>query len=221
MTSYDKIWDYAEDHYGLITNAQAGALGVDKHALPAMAQRGTLIKIGHGVYVAKHHIPRENDVYAHSVAIAGETAYLRGSSVVALLRLAPTNPAIVYLGASGRVRRRLPPNIHLEDMRPCTCVEYEGIRSQPIREALQTALHGGEMEADRVAAAARKALADGLLTESEAYEFKSRPRTGHRSLCRKRYHSRKRTCRCVCECDRCPNGRGRRGEGRHFAQVPI
>ena len=62
MTSYDKIWDYAEDHYGLITNAQAGALGVDKHALPAMAQRGTLIKIGHGVYVAKHHIPRENDV---------------------------------------------------------------------------------------------------------------------------------------------------------------
>jgi hypothetical protein len=27
------------------------------------------------------------------------------------------------------------------------------------------------MEADRVAAAARKALADGLLTESEAYEF--------------------------------------------------
>ena len=121
--------------------------------------------------MAKHHIPRENDVYAHSVAIAGETAYLRGSSVVALLRLAPTNPAIVYLGASGRVRRRLPPNIHLEDMRPCTCVEYEGIRSQPIREALQTALHGGEMEADRVAAAARKALADGLLTESEAYEF--------------------------------------------------
>ena len=46
-----------------------------------------------------------------------------------------------------------------------------GIRSQPIREALQTALRGGEMEADRVAAAARKALADGLLTESEAYEF--------------------------------------------------
>ena len=209
MTSYDKIWDYAEDHYGLITNAQAGALGVDKHALPAMAQRGTLIKIGHGVYVAKHHIPRENDVYAHSVAIAGETAYLRGSSVVALLRLAPTNPAIVYLGASGRVRRRLPPNIHLEDMRPCTCVEYEGIRSQPIREALQTALHGGEMEADRVAAAARKALADGLLTESEAYEF-----TKESCPC-------KRPCRCVCECDRCPNGRCRRGEGRHFAQVPI
>ena len=171
MTSYDKIWDYAEDHYGLITNAQADALGVDKHALPAMAQRGTLIKIGHGVYVAKHHIPRENDVYAHSVAMAGETAYLRGSSVVSLLRLAPTNPAIVYLGATGRVRRRLPSNIHLEDMRPCACVEYEGIRSQPIREALQTALRGGEMEADRVAAAASKALADGLLTESEAYEF--------------------------------------------------
>ena len=171
MTSFEKIWDFAEDHYGIITMAQALALGVDKRALPAMAQRGTLIKIGHGVYVAKHHIPRENDVYAHSVAIAGETAYLRGSSVVALLRLAPTSPTVIYLGATGRVRRRLPPNIHIEDMRPCACVYYEGIKSQPVREALLTALRGGEMESHRIAAAAHNALDRGLLTEAEAYEF--------------------------------------------------
>ena len=171
MTSYEKIWDFAEDHYGIITATQAAALGVDKHALPAMAQRGTLIKIGHGVYVAKHHIPRENDVYAHSVAIAGETAYLRGSSVVSLLRLAPTNPSIVYLGASGRVRRTLPSNIRLEDMRPCECVDYEGIRCQPISDALHTALMNGEMESDRIADAARNALDGGLLSEADAYRF--------------------------------------------------
>ena len=58
MTAYDKLWDFAEDHYGIVTTSQASAMGIDKHLLPAMAKRGTLIKKGHGVYLAKHHIPR-------------------------------------------------------------------------------------------------------------------------------------------------------------------
>ena len=171
MTSYEALWDFAEDHYGIITTAQAIALGIDKHQLPAMAKRGTLIKKGHGVYLAKHHIPRENDVYAHSVAIVGKTAYLRSASVVALLKLAPTNPGIVYVGATARVRRRLPRGLRLADMRPCDCVLYEGIRSQPLVEALMTARDEGALEADRVSDAARLALDRGLISETAALEF--------------------------------------------------
>lgn len=171
MTTYETIWDFAEDHYGIITTAQAVSMGIDKHQLPAMAQRGTLVKVGHGVYLAKHHIPRENDVYAHSVAVAGETAYLRGASVVALLKLAPTNPGIVYVGAVTRVRRKLPERIRLVDMRPCVCVRYEGIRAQPLVEALATARDEGAMEADRVEDAARNAYDRGLLTASEMKRF--------------------------------------------------
>lgn len=171
MTAYEMLWDFSEDHYGIVTTSQAVAMGIDKHQLPAMAKRGTLIKKGHGVYLSKHHIPRENDVYAHSVALAGETAYLRGASVVALLKLAPTNPGIVYLGATARVRRRLPDNLRLVDMRPCNCVRYEGIRSQPIAEALRTARDEGAIEADRIADAAVRAHESGLLDESEMNEF--------------------------------------------------
>lgn len=171
MTAYETLWDFAEDHYGIVTTAQAVSMGIDKHQLPAMAKRGTLIKKGHGVYLAKHHIPRENDVYAHSVALAGETAYLRGASVVALLKLAPTNPGIVYLGATTRVRRRLPSNLRLVDMRPCHCVKYEGILSQPLVEALRTARDEGSVEADRIADAAVKAHDLGLLTKDEMNEF--------------------------------------------------
>lgn len=171
MTAYETLWDFAEDHYGIVTTAQAVSMGIDKHQLPAMAKRGTLIKKGHGVYLAKHHIPRENDVYAHSVALAGETAYLRGASVVALLKLAPTNPGIVYLGATTRVRRRLPSNLRLVDMRPCYCVKYEGILSQPLVEALRTARDEGAVEADRIADAAVKAHDLGLLTKDEMNEF--------------------------------------------------
>ena len=171
MTAYETLWDFAEDHYGIVTTSQAVAMGIDMHQLPAMAKRGTLIKKGYGVYLAKHHIPRENDVYAHSVAIAGESAYLRGASVVALLKLAPTNPGMVYLGATSRVRRRLPDNLRLVDMRPCTCVQYEGIRCQPIVDALRTARDEGAIEADRIADAAVKAHDGGRLTEAEMHEF--------------------------------------------------
>ena len=171
MTAYEKLWDFAEDHYGVITTAQAVAMGIDEHLLPAMAKRGTLIKKGHGVYLAKHHILRENDVYAHSVAIVGKTAYLRSASVIALLKLAPTNPGIVYIGATARVRRKLPPSLRLVDMRPCDCLQYEGIRSQPLIEALRTAKREGALEADRIADAARMAVAKDLLSEAEASEF--------------------------------------------------
>ena len=171
MTTYEKIWDFAEDHYGIITTAQAVEMGVDKHALPAMAQRGTLIRKGYGVYLAKHHIPKENDVYAHSVALCGSSAYLRGASVIAMLNLAPTNPGVVYVGAKERVRRKLPRNIRLVDMRDCNCVFYHGIMSQPLAEALRTAKHEGEIEADRIEDATQKALETSLITEIEANEI--------------------------------------------------
>ena len=171
MTSYETLWDFAEDHYGIVTTAQAMAMGIDKHMLPAMAKRGTLIKKGHGVYLAKHHIPRENDVYAHSVAIVGKTAYLRSASVIALLKLAPTNPGVVYVGATARVRRRLPSGLRLVDMRPCDCVLYEGIRSQPLVEALKTARDEGAIEADRIADAATSAMEQGLISKTAAAEF--------------------------------------------------
>lgn len=171
MTSYEKLWDFAEDHYGVITTAQAVALGIDKHQLPAMAKRGTLIKKGYGVYLAKHHIPRENDVYAHSVAIVGPTAYLRSASVIAMLKLAPTNPGVVYVGATARVRRQLPANLQLVDMHRCNCVDYEGIRSQPLVEALRMARSEGSLEIDRIADAAKAAEEMGMLSAKDAAEF--------------------------------------------------
>lgn len=171
MTTYETIWDFAEDHHGIITTTQAVAMGIDKHLLPAMAKRGTLIKKGHGVYLAKHHIPRENDVYAHSVAIVGKTAYLRSASVVALLKLAPTNPGIVYVGATTRVRRRLPHGLRLVDMRPCKCICYDGIQSQPLDEALRDARNEGAIEADRIVDAATLALERGLISNAMAAEF--------------------------------------------------
>ena len=42
MTSYEKIWDTAEDNHGVITSAQAKELGVKPAALVSLATNGSL-----------------------------------------------------------------------------------------------------------------------------------------------------------------------------------
>lgn len=172
MKMYDEIWGVAEDNYGIITSAQAGELGVSRQNLRKMEKSGALTRLCHGVYQVKHHVPTRSDVYAAAVAMAGEKSYLRGASVVALLELAPTDPAFVYVGSEGRVRRRLPDGYILKDMKAADTVFYNGIRCQEIGDALREARAEGVMEADRVASAAEKANEKGLMTDEESAKFK-------------------------------------------------
>ena len=171
---YDELWGLAEDNYGIVTSAQARELGVSRQNLFAMERSGFLARICHGVYQVKHHVPNEKDVYAIGVAVAGETGYLRGASVIAMLGLAPTDPGRIYLGAGKRVRRRLPAGCVLKDRTPCETVEFdgfEGIRCQPLVEALKTARDEGAIEADRIADAAVRANEKGLLSHEESAQF--------------------------------------------------
>ena len=172
MTSYEIIWDYAEDHFGIITSAQAKELGVGAQNIVAMEQSGQLTRLGHGVYRTKHHSIGENDQFAACVACAGANAFLRSASVLALLKLCPTNPAAIYLGSTSRVRRHFPDEIKFKDQQRTEVVEYEGIRCQPLVLALKTALHEGAVERDQIVEAAEKALDKGLITNEEFAQFK-------------------------------------------------
>jgi hypothetical protein len=174
MKAYDELWGVAEDNYGIVTSAQARELGVSRQNLAAMERGGLLTRLCHGVYQIKHHVPGANDVFAAGVAMAGETAYLRGASVIAMLGLAPTDPGRVFVGAGKRVRRRLPAGFALKDRTPCDAVEFdgfEGIRCQPLAAALRTARDEGAIEADRIADAAAKAREQGLLSDEESAQF--------------------------------------------------
>lgn len=174
MTAYEQIWPVAEDHYGIITSAEAKEMGVSKQRMVAMEKSGRLERIGRGVYQVKHHVPGANDVYAAAVAIVGEGAYLRSASVLFMLGLTPANPSVVYVGTPKRIRRRLPRGFRLKRTAPCGAVEYdgfEGIRCQGLVDALKTARDEGAVEADRIAAAAAKAKEKGLLSDEECAQF--------------------------------------------------
>ena len=174
MTAYEQIWPVAEDHYGIITSAEAKEMGISKQRMVAMEKSGRLERIGRGVYQVKHHVPGANDVYAAAVAVAGEGAYLRSASVLFMLGLTPANPSVMYVGTPKRIRRAMPKGFRLKSTTPCEVVEYdgfEGIRYQGLVDALKTACAEGTVEADRIAAAAAKAKEKGLLSNEECAQF--------------------------------------------------
>lgn len=172
MRIYDEIWGVAEDNYGIITSAQAEAMGIARTRLVTMEKRGALVRIGYGVYQVKHHVPGKHDSYALGVAMAGRDAFLRGASVLGLLALAPIDLSRLYLGTFRRVRRRLPRNYVLKKTTNARIVEYHGIKSESVAEALKSAIADGALDADRVAEAAETANREGYLTDCELNDFK-------------------------------------------------
>ena len=56
------------------TFKQIVELGIRKQLVNSMMRNGMLVKLGHGVYQVKHHVPGEFDEYAIAIAIAGPTA---------------------------------------------------------------------------------------------------------------------------------------------------
>ena len=174
MTAYEQIWPVAEDHYGIITSARAKQLGVSKQSMVAMEKTGRLTRLSHGVYQVRHHVPSPNDVYAISVAMAGENAYLRGASVLYMLGLTPVNPSTVYVGTPRRVRKKLPQGFSIKHNKPCLNVEYdgyEGIRCQRLVDAFNEAVSDGAIEYDRIAEAADRAKEKGLMSDEECSQF--------------------------------------------------
>lgn len=166
MARIDKIYD-AVDDFGLIASAEAKEIGVANAELVQQARRGKLVRVARGVYRMPVWPQQEAAPYAIAVKAAGPGARLFGESVVALLKLAPTNPACIYLSSPKRVRKRLGKGVHI-----VMCSEeepiayYEGVPSQPafaaIREAART------MGPSRAMDAAREALRQGFITRSEA-----------------------------------------------------
>jgi len=171
VSAYEELWGVAEDNFGIITSKRAVDLGVSRQCVRALAESGRLTRLGHGVYQVLHHVPNRLDAFAAAVAMVGETGYIRSASVIALLDLCPTNPGLMYVGAKGRVRRRLPAGYCLRD-RQETCVnEYERIPCQRLLDAMREARSEGSLEGDRIADAARAAVERGLLTYEESAEF--------------------------------------------------
>lgn len=166
MTKYEGIYEIAADKHGLITSAEARELGITNNELVQYARRGRIKKVGHGLYQLVRWVPEDNDAYAWAVAAVGPDAVLCGESVIAMLGLAPTNPARIFVATPKRVRRKLPDGlvaIHVNGIEP-TAV-YDSIPCQSAAEAIRFCMRA--MMAERLRAAADEARRQGYISQEE------------------------------------------------------
>lgn len=132
----DELVPLAEQNDGLVTAAQARALGITASVLARLTKRGKLERVARGVY----RIPyfpidplsqyREAILWAHAshgpeqVALSHETA-------LGLYGISDVNPASIHLTVpkSARLRRQKPTwiVIHRADLSPSDVTTHEGL----------------------------------------------------------------------------------------------
>ena len=171
MSYYDQIYELAVDNYYLISTQDAADAGIPPVELPKLAQRGKLENISRGLYRLTRRVPHQNDAYATAVARVGRGAYLFGESVIAMLGLAPTNPAYICVATPNRTRRRLPPSIRLKRREGDEIsTVYDGIPSQSVANAIRSARE--TMMDERLREAAERAREEGYLSKVEYASLK-------------------------------------------------
>lgn len=167
MNSFGKLYDIAVENYGIVTSSEAKSLGISNMALVQLARRGRLLHIRRGVYKLAQYVPTEFDDYAQAVVTVGEGAFLCGESVIALLKLAPTNPAFIHVAFPLRLRKKLPSNIILHSaLQGYEPIKVQGIPCQRVADAIMAAR--ATVSPDRLLSAAKEAFRTGFINRREA-----------------------------------------------------
>lgn len=169
MSAYDTIYEEAIGRYGLISTARARRIGVSSLQLVKLARRGRLERVGCGLYRLSVALPYEGDAPAYALAAesVGEDAALYGESVLGLLGLAPVATDRIFVGTPRRVRRRLPTGVVAVRMDGAAkTAVYDGVRCQPVAEAIRACRRS--VMPERLRQAVTAARARGLLSPREA-----------------------------------------------------
>lgn len=164
----DLLREIALGEYGFITTKNAVAAGVPAVELRKLAARGALINVAYGIYRVPDAPGTPFDQFAEALLRAGDGAYLRGDSVLALFGLADVNPRMIRVVAPKRTRAKMsaivqvsaPPRGEAPNL-----TRYEGLLAMRVADAILDCR--GRIERDRLLEAARDARKEGLVTRAE------------------------------------------------------
>lgn len=164
----DVVREIALGEYGFITTKEAVAAGVPAVELRKLAARGALVNVAYGIYRVPDAQGSPFDQFAEALLRAGEGAYLRGDSVLALFGLADVNPRKIRVVAPKRTRAKMP--AFMDVSRPLrgevpNLTRYEGLLAMRVGDAILDCM--GQIERDRLLEAARDARKEGLVTRVE------------------------------------------------------
>ena len=174
----DLVREIALGEYGFITTKEAVAAGVPAVELRKLAARGALVNVAYGIYRVADAPSSPFDQFAEALLRAGEGAYLRGDSVLALFRLADVNPRKIRVVALKRTRAQLPDFMDVSGPphgKAPHLTRYEGLLAMSVADAILDCR--GQIERARLLAAAHDARKVGLVTRAEYTRLQRELRT--------------------------------------------
>jgi hypothetical protein len=173
MKKWDKIQQVALGTHGIITFAQAKAMGVHPAEMYRWDAAGRLMKLNRGVFrLAAYPLKGFISDMAAIIATVGEGSYLYGESVLQLYDLCPTRSYVVTVATPRRIRRTtIPEGIKVvtsdPEYRP---IYHEGIACQKIEDAIRSCI--GVLETNRLEEAIDEAEEKGYFLPSEKESLK-------------------------------------------------
>jgi predicted transcriptional regulator of viral defense system len=176
---YNALAEIAVDQHGYVTARDAKRHGVDPHRLVEMERRGTVERVGHGIYRVPMIAPTGLEQLMEATLWPRGEGLLSHETALDLHQLCDINPAKIHITVprAHRVTREVPPlyTIHRRDLAEAERTRHEGIpvvtpgraildgieahlRADLLRQAIETAERRGlvrgtdlELIEDRVA----------------------------------------------------------------------
>lgn len=187
---YAELLEVATGQYGYVTTDDARALGVDPAQLRLMHHRGTLDRLGHGLYRFPVVPVTPLDQYMEAVLWLRTPAAISHETALDLFELCDVNPAKIHLTVAPQyhLRRQIPAayELHPRALDEPDVTRYEGIPIVTVRRAILDGIEvrlGGHLIDQAIDNAKRSgALAPGdLEVVVAAWRGDAAPQSGRRS----------------------------------------
>ena len=173
MKNWEKLQQTALGSHGIVTFAQARAMGIFPAEMYRWCRKGLLMKSGRGVFRVTAY-PSQGMVsdMAALLALFGDDAYLCGESVLSLYGLCPTRSYVATVAVQGRMRKtNIPHGVTVvRAQRGYKPIYHDGIACQRPQDAIRSCM--GIMEKSRLCEAVEEAENKGYLMSSESEELK-------------------------------------------------
>ena len=173
MKKWDRVQQAALGSHGIITFAQAKALGVHPAEMYRWDATGRLVKLNRGVFRLTMY-PSNGFVsdMAALLAMVGEGSYLYGESAIQLYDLCPTRSYVATVATPRRIRRTtIPEGVRVIKSQPgYKPVYHNGIACQKPEDAIRSCI--GVLETNRLEEAIDEAGEKGYFLPSEKESLK-------------------------------------------------
>ena len=173
---YIQLAERATHQHGFVTGMDARDLGMPLGTLNAMARRGHLDRVGHGIYRVPLIAPGRLDQYMLATLWPDGRGVIAGESALDLYGVSDVNPAKLHIAVptSYRTHRAVPALyvLHREDIRVADRTTLEGVPVVSIAKAIRQA-HGQHLRRSLIEQAIDDAEREGWLRRRQAADLRS------------------------------------------------